>query len=561
LSPFLAACLFLFISNSAVARDKASLAECRRALLVAELKEQPQAEALAICEQTAAKHSKDPWAYRYRAMAYSRAGDTDKAAEDIQTALERVRANRYSTEQTIKSFKVWAAGGYDVFAWQNAVKGEWERAAAEWSRVIELNPSWMGTFLYRGVARARAGQCADAVADFDRFLAGSANVSMYEDNSDRLYALARKGECSLKLGRTEAARAIARQMMDVDPRLAAKFAGDAGLKLFEPEACEKNMQEAATAARAAETAGNVLEAFRQWEEVRKWPEVLVVTPLFAGFYSQGAEQLLQESVGALLRLYPKLPVKPALPEEARQFAVPAEREAQMAAGEGPTAPGSPTPEVDKNRYWRAINLYDRALTMAPWWPMGYFNRAFLKSRLDQYASATEDMKLYVALAPDAPNFRNAQDRLYEWKARVGSAGFDARSLIGPWSRSNRYSTLEGRIAPARDGGVKLMVLDSRYGKRSEPVGHSYRLSFDGRKFKAIPDQDATDANIVGGEVSPAGDSIEMQYKVYVCRGLLPPRCGDEINKSTWTRGHSEELAEQKGFSKGVGYEGDGDRKK
>ncbi len=67
----------------------------------------------------------------------------------------------------------------------------------------------------------------------------------------------------------------------------------------------------------------------------------------------------------------------------------------------------------------AIDHYEEALKIAPWWPEGRFNRALVLGELGWYTEAVREMKRYLVLMPDAPNARAAQDRIYEWEGRAG----------------------------------------------------------------------------------------------------------------------------------------------
>jgi len=89
----------------------------------------------------------------------------------------------------------------------------------------------------------------------------------------------------------------------------------------------------------------------------------------------------------------------ALPEEARQFKVQAEG------------------AVRDKQFDEAANYYGRALAEAPGWAAGYFNRALTLSEVWDFPDAIVDMKRYLALAPDAPDARAAQDKIYDWQRR------------------------------------------------------------------------------------------------------------------------------------------------
>ncbi|MGQ0544312.1 MAG: tetratricopeptide repeat protein [Betaproteobacteria bacterium] len=93
--------------------------------------------------------------------------------------------------------------------------------------------------------------------------------------------------------------------------------------------------------------------------------------------------------------------KPPLPEEARRFRVRAES------------------AVSEKRFEDAADGYEEALRAAPWWPEGRFNRALVLAELGRYTEAAREMKKYLALVPDAPNARAAQDKIYEWEDKAG----------------------------------------------------------------------------------------------------------------------------------------------
>lgn len=89
--------------------------------------------------------------------------------------------------------------------------------------------------------------------------------------------------------------------------------------------------------------------------------------------------------------------KPPLPEEARKYKVQAEF------------------AVQQKQFDRAVVLYGQALEIAPWWPQGHFNRALISGELKKYREAMRDMGRYLRLAPDAPDARAAQDKIYQWE--------------------------------------------------------------------------------------------------------------------------------------------------
>jgi len=106
----------------------------------------------------------------------------------------------------------------------------------------------------------------------------------------------------------------------------------------------------------------------------------------------------RESFEAVARRYRESPVKPAFPEEARRFQVQAEA------------------AVAQKKFAAAADRYNDALKIAPWWPEGHFNRALILGEMGRTRKAIEEMKMYLALVPEAPDARAAQDKIYEWEA-------------------------------------------------------------------------------------------------------------------------------------------------
>lgn len=96
--------------------------------------------------------------------------------------------------------------------------------------------------------------------------------------------------------------------------------------------------------------------------------------------------------------YRALPVKPELPEAARIFRVQAED------------------AVARKRFQESVELYDKALQVAPWWPEGHFNQALILGETDCPEEAIAAMERYLALVPDAPDARAARDDLHMERA-------------------------------------------------------------------------------------------------------------------------------------------------
>jgi tetratricopeptide (TPR) repeat protein len=74
--------------------------------------------------------------------------------------------------------------------------------------------------------------------------------------------------------------------------------------------------------------------------------------------------------------------------------------------------------IRANRTIEAARLYRDALRTAPAWAEGHFNLGLLYGELELYPEAITEMRRYLYLAPNAPDARAVQDRIYEWEAAL-----------------------------------------------------------------------------------------------------------------------------------------------
>ena len=106
--------------------------------------------------------------------------------------------------------------------------------------------------------------------------------------------------------------------------------------------------------------------------------------------------------GEVVRTYHDEVTKPTLSEEVRRYKVQAEFAIR-----------------DKN-FDDAIDLYARALKLAPWWPEGRFNRALLLGETNDYELAALEMRRYLLLLPNASDAQAAQDKIYYWERKANT---------------------------------------------------------------------------------------------------------------------------------------------
>jgi len=77
--------------------------------------------------------------------------------------------------------------------------------------------------------------------------------------------------------------------------------------------------------------------------------------------------------------------------------------------------------VQQKRFNDAVDLYDQALEIAPWWPAGRYNRGLILGELKDYEGAIGELKRYLKIDPDAANARAVQLKIYEWEGMLPKA--------------------------------------------------------------------------------------------------------------------------------------------
>lgn len=66
----------------------------------------------------------------------------------------------------------------------------------------------------------------------------------------------------------------------------------------------------------------------------------------------------------------------------------------------------------------AVAHYESALAAQPMWPAGWFNLALIYSEQNNYVDATDRMKHYLELVPDAPDAVSAREQIVIWEDKA-----------------------------------------------------------------------------------------------------------------------------------------------
>lgn len=111
-------------------------------------------EAVEACTKAIELDPTLAWAYYSRGLAYAKQGRLDLAVADFTRSIELARSNAAYYERGRAFFR----------------EGKLDLAIADFTKAIELDPTDASAYAWRGVARAKIGDKAGAILDFDKAL-------------------------------------------------------------------------------------------------------------------------------------------------------------------------------------------------------------------------------------------------------------------------------------------------------------------------------------------------------------------------------------------------------
>ncbi len=346
--------------------------------------------------------------FHLRAGLYNQQGDLDQAFLDVNRAVELAPKRE--------------ANPYVLRASLDLETQRWDKLLADSEAALARDHKNAWCLAYHGLALHGLGRYPEAVAALDQalkprnHLPDQVRAFAYEwrgyplfmlnrnaesiDSFDQAIALGDtsingyifRGIAEWKLGQLDKAKLDAQVLLQRDPRLQTSFSGDHLLEMFDLEKRRVATMIAVEAAQTAEAKGDWPASFEAWNTAYSYCTI---------FMSDGQAICNVKILDGLFRSYPKLAVKPAMPEFARQYQVQAETYFQQ------------------KDFAKTTEAYGKLIGVAPWFPQGYFNRGFLEGeQQQQYKAAIADMQTYLKLAPNAEDARNAQDQIYVWQAKA-----------------------------------------------------------------------------------------------------------------------------------------------
>jgi tetratricopeptide (TPR) repeat protein len=473
------------------------------------IKENRHVEAVAALSEALEKYPEASLGYMGRASANSLIGRWDTAAADAERALQfSVGKGHFETVRGTM------AQMYSFMGFKQALAKDFQKSVDSESRALELAPGLQIAYLRRGYSHHKLGKHQNAIDDLTRGMKDPVPL----EYQVLLYTFI--GRSHKQLGNGEQAQASLRTMVELDPRLSAKYSGDGAHDIYDTETRRRMTIEATAAAEAADKSGNVLIAFQRYEDAWHWPLVVIEIPNQPDIDDYSAADILamRKVEDALRRLYPRLPAKPQLPEAARRFGV----QAAVAARE--------------KRYEEATSLFLRAQRIAPWWPQVNFNLGVLAAKREEFKDAIAYMKTYLMLAPEATDAREAQDKIYEWEMGIDpTRGPKIETLAGTWTYRIGVEKLTAdywyELVPEGENGFELNPLRFSASKgigvqsMSRSTSGYYSLKLNGRLLSG------TLHGAQGQPAYPVSGEFQPDYNGFILRSTV----GGKVWETKFTR--------------------------
>lgn len=359
--------------------------------------------------------------YSYRAKAYFNKQNFDEALNDISKAINispgtvplyEIRAECYRARgifdkaEADYAFVISKTGKQDkqleiLYSKRGQMLNNlnrYEEAISDFNQSIKLsaNDPQKASNYYnmRGNSYLKIKRYSDASKDFELYLASHP----YD-----VQAIFFQGLSYLKAGETAKAKVNAQRLTDLNPSRELYFSGEHLVDIYDLEmrrgVAKKSVEEAHTAMEEAKTITSkslanikLTEAFANLNKA--W--------LYSPEVEQEDKDLNTIIIKDMFIVHAQLKDKPEIPEAGRKYMVQA------------------TGATTEKKYRDAIELWNKVISIAPYYPIAYFDKALLYEQTGDFKSSIENMNKYLELYPDAKDARGAKDKIYEWEGKQKS---------------------------------------------------------------------------------------------------------------------------------------------
>jgi tetratricopeptide (TPR) repeat protein len=194
---------------------------------------------------------------------------------------------------------------------------------------------------------------------------------------------------------------------------------------------------------------------------------------------------------SVIKVVRSMAAPPPIPEEALRYMV--RGEAKVKAG----GAGS---------YEGAAREMEKAVALAPWFADGYYNLAAVQEKAGRFGRAIQDLRLYLAAAPDAPNAGAAKAKAFALEVDEEEAA-KVLFLAGQWRNT---SGKEGAVwdVDLRDGKLQIGGFI-----QAEKKGNALEGFADLKGFTEHNCPVPAQRKPVQGTVSADGRSMELRFDI------------------------------------------------
>jgi len=367
-------------------------------------------------------------AYNNLGWAYAKKGEYDAAIESYRKGIE-INANLGYLHTNLGDAYV--------------LKKEFSEAAPAFNKAVELEPNNVFIISRLALSYYNTGRYDDALSAVNRLFSLQVKTATKETEAATSFGI--RGLIYRSKGNSDEAMKDAEKAMSLDPdNLWARFSYgtvcldrgryDDAVRVLEGETMESARWSIVKATLYAKQ-GKMKEALRTYlkiseedispENVPTWNDrkVLLQTlkPIAQThrenakkFEAQGRfQEALDELAGALglamddkeagevrksiFQMVRRMPQPPEMSEDALKYAL----RGEILVGEGERE--------------GAISEFKKAIRLAPFSAMLYFNTAVIYGEVKNYSEAIAYMKIYLQAAPDAPNARAAKGEIIKWE--------------------------------------------------------------------------------------------------------------------------------------------------
>lgn len=105
--------------------------------------------------------------------------------------------------------------------------------------------------------------------------------------------------------------------------------------------------------------------------------------------------------------------------------------------------------VKEAKYMMAIDEFEKAISKAPYAASLYFNTALVQAEVSHYQEAIANMKIYMQMAPEAPNIRQVQDEIIRWELLLENATTQQKIEMKPADEIKSSAPSQGTINQRR----------------------------------------------------------------------------------------------------------------